>query len=144
MKKLIPVVLVAGLAAWYFLGKNVLSRNLKFVLRKISFGGKILQPKVFITLGVQNPTGSGAVIRSIVANVSFKGNVFADVSSFTVQNIAPQSESLIVLTAEPSILGVFNTIRDAVKSKEIKGDFAITGSANVDGVTFPIDIKNTI
>lgn len=144
MKKLLPVVLVAGLAAWYFIGKRALSQNIKFVLRKISFGGRLLSPKIFITLGVQNPTNSGAVIRSIVANVSFKGNTFADVSSFTVQNIAPQTESLIVLTAEPSILGVFNTIRDAVKNKDIKGEFAITGSANVDGVTFPIDIKNSI
>lgn len=144
MKKLFPVVLVAGLAAWYLISKRTLSNNLKFVLRKISFGGKLLQPKVFITLGVQNPTRAGAVIRSIVANVSFKGNNFADVSSFNVQNIAPGTESLIVLTAEPSILGVFNTIRDAVKSKDIKGEFAITGSANVDGVTFPIDIKNSI
>lgn len=144
MKKLFPVVLVAGLAAWYLISKRTLSNNLKFVLRKISFGGKLLQPKVFITLGVQNPTRAGAVIRSIVANVSFKENNFADVSSFNVQNIAPGTESLIVLTAEPSILGVFNTIRDAVKSKDIKGEFAITGSANVDGVTFPIEIKNTI
>jgi hypothetical protein len=144
MKKIIPVVLIAGLAAWYFLGKQVLSQNLNFVLRKISFGGRLFQPKVFITLGVQNPTNNGAVIRSIVAKVSFKNNSFANVSTFAVQNIAPQSESLIVLTAEPSVLGIFNTIRDAVKSKEIKGLFSITGSANVDGVTFPINIENTI
>jgi hypothetical protein len=144
MKKIIPVVLVAGLAAWYFIGKRTLSQNLNFVLRKISFGGRLLQPKVFITLGVQNPTNSGAVIRSIVANVSFKNNSFANVSTFAVQNIAPQSESQIVLTAEPSVIGIFNTIRDAVKSKEIKGLFSITGSANVDGVTFPINIENTI
>lgn len=144
MKKFIPLVLIGGLATWFLLTKRSLSNNIKFVLRKIGFGGKILQPKIYITLGAQNPTNTGAIIRSIVASVNYNGKTFADVSSFVTQRINPGSESNIVLIAEPSVVGVFSTIREMVKSGNIKGKFEINGTANIDGINFPLQITQSI
>jgi len=144
MKKFVPFIVIGGLTAWYLLSKRSLSNNIKFVFRKIGFGGKILQPKVYITLGAQNPTNTGATIKSIVASVNYNGNTFADVSSFVTQKINPGSESNIVLIAEPSVVGIFGTIREMIRSGKIKGNFEITGTANIDGINFPLQISQSI
>jgi hypothetical protein len=145
MKKFVPFLLIGGgLVALYIFAKSSLSNNIKFVFRKIGFGGKILQPKVYITLGAQNPTNTGATIKSIVASVNFNGKTFADVSSFVTQRINPGSESNIVLIAEPSVVGIFGTIREMIKSGNIKGNFEITGTANIDGINLPLQITQTI
>jgi hypothetical protein len=144
MKKFVPFILIGGLAAWFLISKRSLSNNIKFVFRKIKFGGKLLQPKVFITLGAQNPTNTGATIKSIVASVNYNGKTFADVSSFLTQRINPGSESNIVLIAEPQIVGIFGTIREMIRSGKIKGNFEITGTANIDGINFPLQISQSI
>lgn len=118
-----------------------MSQNIKFVIRRISFGGTFLQPKIFITLAAQNPTNAGATVKSIVASINYKGNTFADVSSFQVQNIRPQSENMIVLTAQPSAIGIFSTVRNIIQDKKFVNDIAIVGTANIDGVNVPINLQ---
>jgi hypothetical protein len=141
MKKIFPFLIIGGLAAWFFISARNLSQNIKFVIRRISFGGTFLQPKIFITLAAQNPTNAGATVKSIVASINYKGNTFADVSSFQVQNIRPQSENMIVLTAQPSAIGIFSTVRNIIQDKKFVNDIAIVGTANIDGVNVPINLQ---
>lgn len=144
MKKIFPFLIFGAWAAWFLFSAKNLSNNLKFVFRKITFGGRLLQPKIFITLAVQNPTNAGATLKSIVAQINYKNSSFADISSFQVQNIRPQSESMIVLTAEPSVIGILSTVREIIQNKKLANDISITGTANIDGINVPINLRYAI
>ena len=88
------LVVVGGAAALYFISRGSVAKNFKTVLRKVKIGGKILQPKIFLTFGIQNPSGGSATIRSLIGDVLINGNKVANVSSFTSIKIEPNAETL--------------------------------------------------
>lgn len=145
MKKL-PIFLVLGLGVvgWYIWSRGSAIKNIKGVLRKVSFGGGLLKPKIYLTFGIQNASSGSAVIKSLVGGLYSNNKMIADVSSFTITQISPNSETLYQVTAEPIAFGVVSQIIDYVKGKEKKVNFSFDGNLNVDGNTFPIKTSYSI
>ena len=132
---LIGGLLVAGV--FYFIGKKKLAKAIRFSIEKISFSGT----KIILRLGLLNPTGNEAKFNSMVADVFVKGNQVATLSTFQTVSIKPNSKSTIDITITPTGIGILSTLKSLLSKGGLKNLQAkIKGTANVDGVAFPIDI----
>jgi hypothetical protein len=134
---ILPVIIVGGIAAFYFLGKSRLSK-VKFLFRGVSFTGGILKPRFNLKFGIQNPTTEKANINSLVGTLTANGKTVANISSFTSQVIAPTAESIYTVTAQPAAAGLITTISNFLKSKN-KIQFNFSGSMNIDNINYPVN-----
>lgn len=133
------VWLIGGAAALYFLSRYKFSQKANFLLRSVRVGGTLFSPVLSIDMAVQNPTNSKITFKSITGGLSINDTFIANVSSFGDQVILPNYETILKLQARPSAIGVFNSIRNLIdnRSGNIKASFI--GSANLDGITYPVN-----
>lgn len=133
-------ILAAGAGLVYLLlGKKKLASATQFSLEKL--GIDLKGKKIKVTLGANNPTGSSATLNSIVGALYITGKQVASIESFNKVNILPNAKSLVTLDLKPSLAGIFQTIKQIVKSKgsspsALQATFV--GTANVDGISLPI------
>lgn len=133
----------AGIAI-FLLSRLSLSKKLNFLFQSIKTGGTILQPTIDVGISVQNPTNQTAVIRSISGQITLNNKSIANISSFDTQTILPNSDTLITIKARPSILGIFNTIKNVLNNQTGNNTIVINGSANVDNINLPFSISQNI
>lgn len=138
------ILLIGGAAALYFLSRYQLSRKISFLLRGVRVGGGITSPVIVIDLAIQNPTNQRAILKSISGEVSANGQYIANLSAFGEQVIQPNSESVIKLSARPSAAGVGQFLVNLFKQKQQKVTTTFTGTANIDGVTYPVNETRSI
>ena len=138
------VWLGGGALALYFLSKFSLSKKINFLLQGVETGGTVLSPSIRLIIGVQNPTNQKAIFKSLSGSLYLDGKYFANVSSFGDQVINPNSETTITITAKPSAIGIFSAIKDLIQTKGENLSANITGSANIDGINYPLDISKTL
>lgn len=139
MKKTSIFWILGGAAALYFLSKLTFSKKINFSLRGLKPSGSIFAPKVAVLIGVQNPTNQRATLKSLSGSISVNGKYLANLSSFGDQIIQPNAESLITLEAKPSVLGVFSSIKELLNTPSGQSEANFDGSANVDGINYPIN-----
>ena len=136
-KLILPLILVAGVAALYFIGKSRL-KNVKVLFRGFKVTGKIFAPKFNLKFGIQNPTTEKANFNSLVGEVIANGKTIANVSSFTPVTIQPNAETIIEVIAEPVGISIAKTVIDFIKTKN-KLQVQFTGSANIENIVYPLN-----
>jgi LEA14-like dessication related protein len=137
---LLPIILVGGAAAIYFLGLGRTGANLQFLFRNIRLsGGSIIQPNIIITIGVQNPTNNPVTINSIVGTLNYQGQNFANFSSFERTTIKANSETLINITAIPNFTGVVTILKEVILNKQKGAIINMKATANINNIAFPIN-----
>lgn len=134
----------AGAAAIFFLSRLQLARRINFLFGGIRPGGTFLQPAIQLEIIVQNPTQQQAILQSLSGSLEINGRYVANISSFNRQTIAPLGESIIRINARPNAMGVFSTIKEVLTNQTGTNSVLITGSANVDGFSYPLNISRTI
>ncbi len=135
---------VGGAAALYFLARYNFSQKATFLLRGIKPTGTILQPTITVEIAVQNPTNQRITLKSISGSVFVNDKYLANVSSFGDQVITGNSESIVKVTARPSGVGVFQSIRQLLTQPIGTIQVRFSGSANVDGINIPIEETKTL
>ena len=135
---------MGGASALYFLARYRFSQKANFILQSVLPGGSILSPVINVKMLVQNPTNQKIVIKSIVGTLSVGGKFLANISSFGDQTITANSESTLSITARPSAIGVFNTLRQLITQPIPGKQIVFSGSANVDGVNIPVEQSQTL
>ena len=134
------LILGAGAVAVFLLmRKKRMVSAMTFGLEKL--GIDIRNKAIKIGLAANNPTGATATIQSINGTLFLNGKQIATIDSFQRSTIAPNSKSIINLNLRPTLTGVWSIIKDLIRSKgkdakALKPIFE--GSANVDGINFPI------
>lgn len=103
-----------------------------------------MAPKVNISMLVQNPTNQRVVIKSIVGSVYVGGKFLAYVSSYGDQVIEGNAESVLNLTARPTAVGVFQSLKELVTQPLGTIEIRFSGTANVDGINVPIEQSQTL
>lgn len=141
-KIILPVVIGAGLLAWYFLGKKTFARASKILFRGIKFTGTGLKRKLQLNFGIQNPTNNRSTINSITGSVSVNGKEIANFSNFTPIQIKPNQETNLPLTASLS-QGIISLL---LTKGWLKGGvrYSIVGNMNVDNIVVPFDFKSKL
>lgn len=135
---------IGGAAALYFLSRYSFGQKTTFFLRRVRPVVTLTGPMVNVELAVQNPTNQQATLKSITGALSINGKAIANLAAFGDQKINANSESLIKLTARPSALGVFQTVKELFTSAPGTISANFTGSANVDGIVIPINETQTV
>jgi LEA14-like dessication related protein len=135
---------VGGAAALYFLARYSFSQKAIFLLRSVKPSGTILQPTVTVEIAVQNPTNQRITLKSISGSVFVNDKYLANVSSFGDQIITGNSESIVKVTARPSGVGVFQSVRQLLTQPIGTIQVRFSGSANVDGINIPIEETKTL
>lgn len=136
--------IIGGAAALYFLSRYQFGQKTNFLLRSVKPGGTFFKPLIIVQIAVQNPTNSSATVKSITGSVSVNDKYLANVSAFGEQVIAANSESILTLTARPSAIGIFESVRELLTNPIGKVTANFTGTANVDGMVIPINETKTI
>jgi LEA14-like dessication related protein len=140
MKNLL-LFLGAGAIAYFLIRKKRLATVLQYSIEAISIKGT----KIFLKLGLLNPTGTPANFNSFVGTFFIKGTQVATVENFNKTRIAPNSKTTIDFTISPSGLGILQTISKLLKKGGLKNLSAqLKGTANVDSVNFPVDITYSV
>jgi LEA14-like dessication related protein len=135
---------VGGAAALYFLARYSFSQKAIFLLRSVKPSGTILQPTVTVEIAVQNPTNQRITLKSISGSVFVNDKYLANVSSFGDQVITGNSESIVKVTARPSGVGVFQSVRQLLTQPIGTIQVRFSGTANVDGINIPIEESKTL
>lgn len=136
MKKLLGALALLGVGYWLYTRKE-LKDSAQFSFEGVRIAGNQLQ----IKLGLLNPTNAAITINSIVGVLNSKGNDIANVSSFEKVQVQPNNKTFINLTVQPSLIGLFTTVKQIVKNGGLKNlSLKFKGTANVNGLTLPIDI----
>lgn len=130
-------------AALYFLSrKKQFVKSAVFTFEKLDFDLK--KKKILVKLGILNPTGQTATINSVVGNLSVNGSPIATVENFEKMNISATGKSFLNLKLSPSVAGIWTVLKNFVKAKfkgTGKSTAIFTGTANVNGVSIPINTK---
>lgn len=135
---------VGGVAAIYLLSKLRFGQKANFMLRSLRPGGTLLAPTINVEMAVQNPTNQTITIKSITGSVSVNDKYLANVSAFGDQKVLPNSESILRLTARPSAVGVFQSVREILMQPIGTSSASFQGTANIDGIVVPISESRTI
>ena len=135
---------VGGVAAIYLLSKLRFGQKANFMLRSLRPGGTLLAPTINVEMAVQNPTNQTITIKSITGSVSVNDKYLANVSAFGDQKVLPNSESVLRLTARPSAVGVFQSVREILMQPIGTSSASFQGTANIDGIVVPISESRTI
>lgn len=133
-----------GAAALYFIARYQFSQKANFLLRSIRPSGSILSPTVTIEITVQNPTNQRVNLKSLSGSVFVNDKYLANVASFGDQIIDPNSESVLKLTARPTGLGVFQSVKELLTQPIGSIQARFSGTANVDGINVPIEQTKTL
>ena len=136
--------LLGGAAAIYLFSKLSFRNKANFLLKGVSVGGSVLSPRIKTLIAIQNPTNNKMTLKSLSGALYVNDKYLANVSSFGDQVILPNSENVIELTARPSAIGIFNSVKELLTTPtgNIKASF--NGSGNIDGFNIPFNETITI
>jgi LEA14-like dessication related protein len=145
MKK--PLFALVGIAGGVLLigaiAKGAIARNLNFVITGLRIGGTVLQPVLYVILGVQNPSSLDYTIQSLSGNVYVNGSLIGNASKFDEVTLKANSQTKYEIAVQMSILVVSTTIL-ALFQGTIAGNLVIQGTVNVEHVPVPIDVTYKI
>jgi LEA14-like dessication related protein len=138
-KKWLAALLGAAAVYWIY-SKYRFSNEVTFFVSRIGLGGSFLDPQIKIDVTVNNPTGITTTISNINAELFLdNGQKIADVYYNQKTNIRANSQVVLPLVAVTTLEGAILAVKEVIKTKS--ANFQLTGTAAVDGVLLPYDIK---
>lgn len=138
-KKWLAALLGAAAVYWVY-SKYRFSKEVSFFISRVGLGGSFFDPQIKIEVTINNPTGITTTISNINAELFLaSGQKIADVYYNQKTNIRPNSQVLLPLVAVTTLEGAIVAVREVLQTKS--ADFQLTGTAAVDGVLLPYDIK---
>jgi hypothetical protein len=142
-KYLLPLVGLA-VVGYFLIRRSTFANNIQVVLKDIALRGTITRPRINVTLGIQNPTNSKATIKSILGNVLWNDQSFANVSSFKTIEILPNAESTFVVETRPDLLGASGVIVDIFRKGFKGGVIKFEGTINVNNINLPLNVTKNV
>lgn len=131
----------AGALALYLLDKGNTINSLRFLVSDIAFDlSNVLSPAADITVLVQNPTAGSLTMQSLQGNFYFNDKPGGTVSDYTPAIVGPNSETPIKLhvqSSQPEIINIITNFIEHAAPLVI----AVKGTANVQGVTIPVNLQ---
>jgi LEA14-like dessication related protein len=138
-KKWLAALLGAAAVYWIY-SKYRFSNEVSFFVSRIGLGGSFLDPQIKIDVTVNNPTRISTTISNINAELFLdNGQKIADVYYNQKTNIRANSQVVLPLVAVTTLEGAILAVKEVIKTKS--ANFQLTGTAAVDGVLLPYDIK---
>ena len=132
--------LVGAAAVYWIYSKYRFSQGVSFIISRIGLGGSILDPQINLDVTINNPTAFTTQLSNLKAELFLAGGTkVADVFYNNKTVILANSQAVLPLKAVTTLEGAIVAIREVIQQK--KADFRLTGTAQVDGILLPFDIK---
>lgn len=132
--------LVGAAAVYWVYSKYRFSQGVSFVISRVGLGGSFLDPQINIEVTIYNPTAFQTELSNVMAQLYLaSGLKIADVYYNKKTIIKANSQVNLPFVAVTTLEGAITSIREIISSK--KADFRLAGTAQVDGVLLPFDIK---
>ena len=132
--------LVGAAAVYWVYSKYRFSQGVSFVISRVGLGGSFLDPQINIEVTLYNPTAFQTELSNVMAQLYLaSGLKIADVYYNKKTIIKANSQVNLPFVAVTTLEGAITSIREIISSR--KADFRLAGTAQVDGVLLPFDIK---
>ena len=132
--------LVGAAAVYWVYSKYRFSQGVSFVISRVGLGGSFLDPQINIEVTIYNPTAFQTELSNVIAQLYLaSGLKIADVYYNKKTIIKANSQVNLPFVAVTTLEGAITSIREIISSR--KADFRLAGTAQVDGVLLPFDIK---
>ena len=132
--------LVGAAAVYWIYSKYRFSQGVSFIISRIGLGGSILDPQINLDVTINNSTAFTTQLSNLKAELFLaSGTKVADVFYNNRTVILANSQAVLPLKAVTTLEGAIVAIREVIQQK--KADFRLTGTAQVDGILLPFDIK---
>lgn len=133
-------VLLGAAAIWWIYGKYRFSQGVSFLISKIGIGGSFTSPQINLDVTINNPTDISTTISNINAELFLaSGQKIADIYYNQKTDIKAKSQVVLPLQAVTSLSGAVNAISEVIRTRS--ANFKLIGTAVVDGIYLPFDIK---
>lgn len=148
MSTLVKGLLLGGavLLAYNAIARKVAAGSLNFLpghIKGLRFDG--VTPIVTVGVLVQNTSNQSFNINSLACDVftvtNGKKYNIGNASFFQPQLISPNTQATIWIDLRLSLLGVVSDLLQTITSGNFGQDVTIEGTANVDGLQYPINLK---
>lgn len=133
------LLLVLGLGglAYYAYTRYAMAGGLQFVPLGVSTGGNGL----IATIGVQNPSGTSAVLSSFAGSLKLNGSTVAAVSNFQGITIQPNAQTQLQFNVTPNLIGLGANLLDIAQNGLDDYSVSLSGTANVNNTPVPVNIN---
>jgi len=133
------LLILGGAVALWLLSKANTAQSLQFQPTGASWDGGSLQ----VQIGVLNPTAGDLTLNALSGSLAVNGNNVGIVGlppGDLPKVIAPQTTTPVILQYTPNYLGLLFTLLNDLKQSGQSLSIAYTGSANVNGITLPVNL----
>lgn len=137
---LLPISII--FIANYLIKKYMFVQKVNFRIKKINFNGNIFNPVMVLSIAAINPINTTARINNLISDIFVNNKKVGVARNENIITIAPKSTtvfdlyvSILPITAIASIFDIYN---------KFGGEVRASGSVEVDGINFPIDINYSI
>jgi LEA14-like dessication related protein len=130
-----------GVAAAYWIYSRIrFSQSVTYVITRIGLGGSVLDPRINIDFTIYNPTSFRVEIGNIRSQLYLESGLKVADIYYNGKTVVPaNSEAVLPLMSVGTLEGALSTIREIIRLKQ--ANFRLAGTAQVDGVNLPFDIK---
>lgn len=143
--RITPVTVLGGAAIAFVVYKL---SQLKRVARLIFFPGPIHSfsmqgqiPVINFDLSIQNTASNAVVLRSVAGNLFADGILVGNVRSQGAVEVPANSSIQTRVIGQFSLIGIVNSIIDAIRDRDTSKEISFEGFANVDDLQVPVSLK---
>jgi len=145
MRWLLPILLIGTVI---FIGVKKLANAVSYKIKSIKLKAISLEYISFdVVLSIINPTNLPIEVKSIIADIEYKGSILATAKSTTTQTIVANAVTNITLQATAPTLSlaqnIFATILD-LRDKKTNPVVSINGSIQLSTGSLTIATTNTL
>jgi LEA14-like dessication related protein len=137
-------VLTAGVIAYFLYQKKQAIKSLNVNVTKVDYNKSTRNVVVFVRM--INPSNASLRVKSIVADVYWKGSAGATIDYRTPFELKPLEEKTIELPVKLN-LELVSIITDILTGKfkdAISGKFELKGNVNAEGLVVPLEYTKEI
>lgn len=108
-------------------------------VRQMEFDGAT--PVIQLGILAQNTSNQNLVVRSFAGNLYSNDFLIGNVSSFVPFQVAPNSQTLLILNVRLSLIGIVNDIIRAWTEKNFTQNIQVRAYANIDNYQVPVNLS---
>jgi LEA14-like dessication related protein len=137
-------ILAAGTAAYFLFRKKEAIKALNVNVVKLDFNKSTKNVVVFVRM--INPSNASLSVKSIVADVFFKGSAGATIDYRTPFILKPNEEKTIELPIKLNLelITIVSNLLTGKFKEAISGKFELKGNVNAEGLVVPFEYSKDI
>jgi LEA14-like dessication related protein len=130
-----------GVATAYWLyQKFVFTQKVSFEIQNVDITGSFYNPLIIVTVLVTNPSTISTEISDINAELFLNESIkVANIQHWEPVSIAGVSKTPISLNIYPTLSNIITSLQTVLSTNT--GNFKLVGTAKVDGINFPFNLK---